>query len=73
MPKIDPNIAYHKMAIDPSVKLVPKKKKNRHHGQKHLTTIKVKIDKLLKVGFIKEALHTAWLANVVMVKKTNVS
>ena len=30
-----------------------------------------KVDKLLKSGFIKEAPHTTWLANVVMVKKAN--
>ena len=48
---IDPNIAYQELAI----------------GQERLVTIKVKIDKLLKVGFIKEALHITWLANVVMI------
>ena len=33
--------------------------------------IKLEVQKLLKMGFIKEAPHTTWLANVVMVKKAN--
>ena len=33
--------------------------------------IKIEVDKLLKTGFIEEVSHTTWLANVVMVKKTN--
>ena len=31
--------------------------------------IKVKVKKLLKVGFIKEVPYTTWLTNMVMVKK----
>ena len=69
MPGIDPKIACHKLAIDPSFKPVQQKK--RRHGQKRLATIKVEVDKLLRVGFIEEVPHTTWLANVVMVKKAN--
>ena len=31
----------------------------------------VKVEKLLKVGFIEEVPHTTWLANMFMVKKAN--
>ena len=69
MLRIDLDITCHKLAIDLSVKSIQQKK--IFHGQEHLIAIKVKIDKLLKVGFIEEAPHTTWLANVVMVGKTN--
>jgi hypothetical protein len=32
---------------------------------------KVKVQRLLDVGFIREVLYPSWLANVVMVKKKN--
>ena len=66
---INPEIACHKLAIDLSVKPVQQKK--RRHDQEQSAIIKVKVKKLLKVGFTKEAPHTTWLANVVMVKKAN--
>ena len=53
---IDPDVACHKLAINPNVKLVHQK--NRHHGLEQSTTIKVEIEKLLKVGFIEEVPHT---------------
>ena len=66
---IDPKIACHKLAINPSFKPVQQKK--RKHGLEWPTAIIVEVDKLLKVGFIEEAPHITWLANVVMVKKAN--
>ncbi|KAM1355814.1 hypothetical protein ACFX2H_029821 [Malus domestica] len=42
-----------------------------HFTPERVTIIKVEIDKLLKAGFIKEVPHSAWLANVVLVKKKN--
>ena len=69
MPGIDPKIACHKLAIDPSFKPVQQKK--RRHGQERSEAIKIEVDKLLKAGFIEEVPHTTWLANVVMVKKAN--
>ena len=69
MSGIDPKIACHRLAIDPNFKPVQQKK--RRQGQEQSATIKVEVDKLLKVGFIEEAPHTTWLANVVMVKKAN--
>ena len=69
MPGIHPNVAYHKLAIDPNVKLMQQKK--RCHGLKQLAIIMAKVEKLLKVRFIEEVPHTTPLANVVMVKKTD--
>ena len=53
MPIINPDINSHKLAIDLGIKSIQQKK--RCHGQDHLVVIKVKNDKLLKVGFIEEA------------------
>ena len=66
---IDPEVACHKLYIDPNVKLIQQKK--RHHGPKRSSIIKVDIEKLLKARFIEIVPHTTWLANVVMVKKAN--
>ena len=66
---IDLEIAGHRLVINPSAKPIQLKK--RHHGHEWLITIKVEVEKLLKVGFIEEVLHTTWLVNVVMVKNAN--
>lgn len=39
--------------------------------QRATEAIKVKVDKLLKAGFIKEVDYLVWLSNMVLVKKTN--
>ena len=66
---IDHEIACHKLAIDHSVNPIQQNK--RQHNQEQSIATKVEVNKLLKMGFIEEALHTTWLANVVMVKKVN--
>ena len=53
---IDLKVTYHWLAIDPNAKHVQQKK--RHHGHERSATIKVEVDKLLKVGFIKEVPYT---------------
>ena len=71
MPGIDLSIACHKLSIDPGVKLVQQKKRN--HGAERQRAIKEEVTKLLQAGFIREVQHTTWLANVVLVKKSNKS
>ena len=51
---MNPNVACHKLAINPIVKLVQQKK--RHHDLKQSVAIEVKIEKLLKVRFIKKSI-----------------
>ncbi|KAM1404823.1 hypothetical protein ACFX2I_013272 [Malus domestica] len=67
MPGIDPKIACHKLHVNLATKLVIQKRK--HFAPKRVTFIEAKIDNLLEFRFIEEVAHSAWLANVVLVKK----
>ena len=69
MPRIDISVSYHKLSIDKNAK--PIRQKKRNHDAKHQKVIKDKVKKLLQAGFIREIPHTTWLANVVLVKKSN--
>ncbi|KAM2783892.1 hypothetical protein COP1_013330 [Malus domestica] len=67
MPDIDPEVACHKLYVDPTTKQVIQKR--RHFALERVVIIEVEIDKLLEAGFIEEVAHSAWLANVVLVMK----
>ncbi|KAM1746787.1 hypothetical protein ACFX11_013386 [Malus domestica] len=67
MPNIDPEVACHKLYVDPTTKQVIQKR--RHFALERVVIIEVEIDKLLEAGFIEEVAHSAWLANVVLVMK----
>ena len=67
MPRIDPLVIYHKLALDPEAKPVAQRK--RRLGQERWRADVEETTKLLKVGFIRDVLYTTWLANVVMIKK----
>ena len=69
MLRIHLEVAYHKLAIEPSVKLV--QQKNRHYGLERLKMENVNVEKLLKVRFIKEVSHTTWLVDGLLEKKVN--
>ena len=67
MPGIDPETACHMLHVNPATK--PVIQKRRHYAPKRVTIIEAKIDNLLKAGFIEEVVHSAWLANIVLVMK----
>ena len=67
MPGIDPNVACHKLHVDPAAK--PIIQKRRHFAPERVAIIEAEINKLLEAGFIEEVAHSAWLANVVLVTK----
>ena len=69
MPGIDPSIISHKLNVNPSLR--PVKQKRRVFTPKRNDTIMEEVDKLLAANFIREVFYSNWLANVVMVKKTN--
>ena len=69
MPGIDPRIACHKLSIYTEAKLVAQKRRKMGGEKKEAT--KAEVQKLLSAGFITEATYTTWLANVVLVKKSN--
>ena len=69
MPSIDPSTICHKLNVDPSIQ--PIKQKRRVFTPNRNQAISDEIEKLLTVGFIREVYYPDWLANVVMVKKSN--
>ena len=69
MPGIDPELITHKLNVDPKRKTV--KQKKRSFAPERQEAIKQEVDKLLEAGFIEEIQFPEWLANPVMVKKSN--
>jgi hypothetical protein len=69
MPGIDPSIIVHKLNVDPSHR--PVKQQRRSFASERNQAIAKEVEKLLKVGFIREVDYPEWLANVVLVKKSN--
>ena len=67
MPGLDPKLVTHKLNVDPKAKSVKHPTRKYHLDVEE--KIKVKVSKLLKVGFIEEIKYPEWLANVVLVKK----
>lgn len=64
---IDPNLFYHKLVVNPSLK--PVCQRSRKMAPKLLQEIERQVKQLHEVGFIKEIMYTTWLANVVPVNK----
>ncbi|GAU35844.1 hypothetical protein TSUD_63330 [Trifolium subterraneum] len=69
MPEIDETIITHKLVIAPNSKPVSQRK--RKVGEERRTTIDEEVHKLKETGFIEEIKYPEWLANVVLVKKSN--
>ncbi|XP_020201791.1 uncharacterized protein LOC109787663 [Cajanus cajan] len=69
MPGIDPDFLCHKLAIDPSAKAVIQKR--RKFGEEKRRAIAEETQKLVKAGHVREIQYPTWLANVVMVRKSN--
>ena len=62
-------LAEHSLNINPGAK--PVKQALRRFGDEKRRAIGKEIAKLLKAGFIKEVIHTQWVANPVLVPKKN--
>ena len=69
MPSIDPSAICHRLNVDPSIR--PIKQRRRVFGPDRNQAISDEVEKLLTAGFIREVYYPDWLANVVMVKKSN--
>src|SRR3954471_22613031 len=69
MPGIDPAVIAHHLNIKPDYKPVQQKK--RSLGIDRQKAAEEEVDRLLEAGFIQEINYPQWLANVVMVKKSN--
>ena len=69
MPGIDPSVITHHLNVHPSSK--PIRQKKRVFAPERDNAIKEEVQKLTIAQFIREVYYSDWLANVVMVKKTN--
>jgi hypothetical protein len=69
MPGINPSVISHKLNVDSS--MCPIKQKTRVFALNRNQAISNEVKKILTVGFIREVYYPNWLANVVMVKKSN--
>ena len=69
MPGIDGEVMEHRLAVDPKHR--PMKEKIRGHASERQKAIAEEVDKLLKIGFIREVNYPNWVSNVVLVKKVN--
>jgi hypothetical protein len=67
MPEIPKEVIEYKLGIDQAFK--PIKQKERRYTPERRETIRVKVNKLLEVGFIRPVDYPSWLANLVLVKK----
>jgi len=69
MPDIDPRVISHRLSVCKEARPIAQKK--RRMGEEKRNAAAMEVQKLLEAGFIKEIHYTKWLANVVLVKKSN--
>jgi len=69
MTGIDPRIMTHRLSVCKEAKPVAQKK--RRLGEEKKKVAMEEVQKLLNAGFIREIQYTTWLANIVLVKKSN--
>jgi hypothetical protein len=71
MPRITREVIEHKLGIDPVFKLI--KQKERRYTPERRETIRLEVNKLLEVRFIRPVDYPSWLANLILVEKPNKS
>jgi hypothetical protein len=69
MPGVPRELIEHSLNVHPQGVL--KKQRLRRFAHNKREIIKWEIAKLLAAGFIKELIHSEWVANPVLVKKKN--
>lgn len=69
MPGIDLRVITHRLSVDPSAR--PIRQKKRAFATDRNQAIDEEVDKLLKARFIQGVTYPNWIANVVLVKKSN--
>nr|XP_021860959.1 uncharacterized protein LOC110799981 [Spinacia oleracea] len=69
MPGISSEVIEHRLNVDRAVR--PVKQKKRNFSTEKNQAIQEEVEKLLAAGFIEPCDYPEWLANVVMVKKSN--
>jgi len=66
---VSPDVITHHLSVYKEARLVAQKK--RKMGEEKRNESHNEVDKLVKFGFIKKAQYTIWMANVVIIKKSN--
>ncbi|KAK4382465.1 hypothetical protein Sango_2868700 [Sesamum angolense] len=69
MQKLSPEVMVHQLNVNPEAK--PIKQKKRAFGTERNKIIKGEVEKLLQVNYIRHVQYLEWLANVVLVPKSN--
>jgi hypothetical protein len=69
MSGIDPFVMVHKLNVDPDYR--PAKHKRRSYTPERNEAAAEEVEKLLQAGFMPEVCYSNWLANIVIVKKSN--
>jgi len=69
MPGIDPDFLCHHLTMDPKVR--PVRQRRRKFNEERRFVVQEETHKLLSARHIREIQYPKWLANVVLVKKTN--
>ncbi|XP_022896200.1 uncharacterized protein LOC111410192 isoform X4 [Olea europaea var. sylvestris] len=69
IPGISSTVAQHRLGVQPGPK--PVKQKKRNLAPERQAAARAEVKKLLQTGFIREVQYPEWLANVVLVKKSN--
>ncbi|KAM1209480.1 hypothetical protein ACFX15_014607 [Malus domestica] len=64
---ISPNIICHRLSINPKTK--PVRQKRKSYDAERYEAMKVKVEKLKGIGFVREVNYPTWVANVILVKK----
>jgi hypothetical protein len=70
MTSIPRELAEHALQVIPGSK--PVRQAMRYYGDEKCRAIAKEISKLLKAGFVKEVIHTKWVANPVLLPKKNI-
>ena len=69
MPRIPREVIEYRLGIDPAFK--PIKQKERRYTPERREAIRLEVNKLLEAGFIRPVDYPIWLANPVLVKKSD--
>jgi len=69
MPGLDPQIAMHRLNINPDAK--PVKHQQRRFRPEIIEAIKSEVKKLIDSGFVRKEQHPDWVANIGFVPKKN--
>lgn len=69
IPGFDRDVNTHSLNIKNEIK--PKAQARRHLSAEKAAIVQIEVDRLLKVGFIRESHYLVWIANTVVVSKKN--